>query len=171
DLENRMQEIQNSLSSVSPPPPPALSSSKGVSASEGSPPRVLVAVGRSHEPGASGEIYVSGRDGFYDDLIRLAGGQNAYGDETLKFPALSAEGIVQLDPDVIIEMIPDLGPEMDMEGLLARWHDIPGLQATRSGRVHILGGDHVVVPGPRFVTLLEEMAALIHGIGMLENGE
>jgi iron complex transport system substrate-binding protein len=131
-------------------------------------PRVLVAVGRSLEPGASGEIYVSGRDGFYDDLIRLAGGQNAYGDETLKFPALSAEGIVQLDPDVIIEMIPDFGPEMDRESLLARWNDIPGLQATRSRRIHILGGDHVVVPGPRFVQLLEEMAGLIHGSGKME---
>jgi iron complex transport system substrate-binding protein len=125
-------------------------------------PRVLVAVGRSLEPGASGEIYVSGRDGFYDDLIRLAGGQNAYSDETLKFPALSAEGVAQIDPDVIIEMIPDLGPDEDMEALLARWNDIPGLRAVKNGRVYILGGDHVVIPGPRFVQLLEEMAALIH---------
>jgi iron complex transport system substrate-binding protein len=139
-----------------------MSSSKGVSASEGSLPRVLVAVGRSLEPGASGEIYVSGRDGFYDDLIRLAGGQNAYSDETLKFPALSAEGIVQLDPDVIIEMIPDLVPEMDMESLLARWNDIPGLRTAGSRRVYILGGDHVVVPGPRFVKLLDEMAEIIN---------
>ncbi len=129
-------------------------------------PRVLVAVGRSLEPGASGEIYVSGRDGFYDDLIRLAGGKNAYGDETLKFPALSAEGVAHIDPDVIIEMIPDLGPDEDMEALLARWNDIPGLRATRNGRVHILDGDHVVIPGPRFVKLLEEMAGLIHKNGL-----
>ncbi|MDT8396238.1 MAG: helical backbone metal receptor, partial [bacterium] len=125
-------------------------------------PRVLVAVGRSLEPGASGEIYVSGRDGFYDDLIRLAGGENAYSDETLKFPALSAEGIARIDPDVILEMIPDLGPDEDMPALLSRWNDIPGLRAARTGRIYILGEDYVVIPGPRFVTLLEEMTALIH---------
>ncbi|MDT8395199.1 MAG: helical backbone metal receptor [bacterium] len=135
-------------------------------------PRVLVAVGRSLEPGASGEIYVSGKDGFYDDLIRLAGGQNAYSEETLKFPALSAEGIARIDPDVILEMIPDLGPDDDMPALLSRWNDIPGLRAVKNGNVHILGGDYVVIPGPRFVTLLEEMAGLIHESGSrVESGK
>jgi iron complex transport system substrate-binding protein len=126
-------------------------------------PRVLVAVGRSLQAGQAGEIYVSGRDGFYDDLISLAGGRNAYRDETLKFPTLSAEGLALLDPDVIVEMIPDLSTGEDPDHLLSYWKNMPGLRAVREGRVYILGGDHVVVPGPRFIDLLEEMGKIIKG--------
>jgi iron complex transport system substrate-binding protein len=164
DLERRMEEVRNSFSSASPP---ALSSVEGrlpVPAFEGSRPRVLVAVGRSLQPGGSGEVYISGRDGFYDDLIRLAGGENAYGDETLKFPALSAEGLVRLDPDVIIEMVPDISPGADHSGLLSRWNEIPGLRAASINRIHIIGGGHCVVPGPRFVELLEEMGEVINRV-------
>ena len=111
------------------------------------------------------EIYISGRDGFYDDLISLAGGRNAYREETLKFPALSAEGLARLDPDVVIEMVPDLEPGQDAEKLLAYWGRIPGLRAAREGRIYILGGDLTVVPGPRFVQLLEAMAEAIRREG------
>ena len=146
NLENRIQRIQELLTSASPRP------------------RVVVAVGRSLQEGASGEIYISGRDGFYDDLIRLAGGENAYREETLRFPALSAEGLVRLDPDVIIEMIPDLSSEDDRLRLLARWQGIPGLRAASQNQVHIIGSDYAVVPGPRFIELLEEMGEIINRI-------
>jgi iron complex transport system substrate-binding protein len=148
DLENRMQEVQSSLS-------PASGRSR---------PRVLLAVGRSLRSGAVGEVYVSGRDGFYNDLINLAGGENAYREETLKFPALSAEGLALLDPDVIVEMIPDLSPGDDPALLMSYWRNLPALKAVQERRVHILVGDHVVIPGPRFILLLEEMREVISRI-------
>ena len=126
------------------------------------PPTVMVAVGRSLKVGSMGEVYISGRDGIYDDLIRLAGGVNAYGDDTLKFPALSAEGVARLNPQVIIEMVPDIQGSSGVDVMMEQWRSIPGLDAASKGRVHILRGDHVVIPGPRFVLILEEMARLIH---------
>jgi iron complex transport system substrate-binding protein len=169
-LESRVREIQEILVSISPNPPvnPSENNISNISASPR--PRVIVTVGRSLQAGETGEIYVSGRDGFYDDLISLAGGENAYREETLKFPALSAEGLASMDPDVIIEMIPDLQSLDDLNELMSYWENLPGLSAVREGRVHILGGDYVVVPGPRYIRLLEEMAELIHGM-KLENGE
>jgi len=152
-IEMKMHRIQDGIIAASP--------RRRVSPPEDSLPRVLVAVGRTLQEGSGGEIYVSGRDGFYDDLIRFAGGLNAYGEETLKFPALSAEGLARLDPDIIIEMIPEVSPGEDREKLLAYWNKIPGLRAAREGRVHILIGDEVVVPGPRFVNVLEKMAKII----------
>jgi iron complex transport system substrate-binding protein len=125
-------------------------------------PRVLVAVGRLMDKGSGGEIFISGRDGFYDDLITLAGGVNAYRDETLKFPALSGEGLVRLDPDVILEMVPDLAGEADREFLMDLWRGKKSVRAVQEGRVHILGEDYVVIPGPRFVDLLEDMAEIIN---------
>jgi iron complex transport system substrate-binding protein len=157
-LEERIDRIQGAIARATPrplaPPPPR---------STGDPrPTVMVAVGRSLESGSIGEVFVSGRDGFYDDLIRLGGGVNAYSDDTLKFPALSAEGIARLNPQVIIEMIPDLGDPSEADGLMERWRSIPGLDAAANGKIHILGKGYVVVPGPRFILLLEDMARVIH---------
>jgi iron complex transport system substrate-binding protein len=125
------------------------------------------------DKGSGGEIYISGRDGFYDDLIRLAGGVNAYDDETLKFPAISAEGLVRLDPDIIIEMVPDLEGEADRLKLMEIWREKPGVRAVREGNVHILGSDYVVVPGPRFVDLLEDMVKVIQdeAVNKVESGK
>ena len=154
-LEGRIKEIQEGFSpklpsSHAPMRPLALS-----------PPRVLVAVGRLLDKGPGGEVFISGRDGFYDDLIVLAGGVNAYRQETLKFPAISDEGLVRLDPDVIIEMVPDLQGQSDKESLMSIWRARRGVRAVREGQVHILGEDYVVVPGPRFIDLLEDIAEII----------
>lgn len=127
-------------------------------------PRVLVAVGRLMDKPSGGEIFISGRDGFYDDLITLAGGVNAYREETLKFPAISDEGLIRIDPDVILEMVPDLAGRDDMASLLGVWNAKSGVRAVQEGQVHILREDYVVVPGPRFVDLLEDMAEIINSI-------
>ena len=155
-LENRISKIRKGIS-----PSPPLSPS---------PPRVLVAVGRLMNKSSGGEIFISGRDGFYDDLIALAGGVNAYREETLKFPAISDEGLVRLDPDIILEMVPDLAGEYDRESLMDLWRSKRGIRAVREGRVYILGEDYVVVPGPRFIDLLEDIAEII-GEGRGERGE
>ena len=131
---------------------------------------VLVAVGRLMDKGSGGEIFISGRDGFYDDLVSLAGGVNAYREETLKFPAISHEGLVRLDPDIILEMVPDLAGETDKETLMGLWRAKRGVRAVREGRVHILGEDYVVVPGPRFVDLLEDMAGIINEFRITDYG-
>lgn len=124
-------------------------------------PRVMVAVGRNMETDVAGEVYVSGRDGFYDGLITMAGGVNAYDRSTLKFPALSAEGVARLNPQIILEM----APNMDDEGLALRildqWRSIPGVDAVRDERIHLFAEDFAVVPGPRFILLLEWMARVI----------
>jgi len=155
-LESRIHNIQDKYSSVSPRP--------RVSASKGMPPRILIAVGRLMDKGSGGEIFISGRDGFYDDLISLAGGVNAYREDTLKFPAISDEGLIRIDPDVILEMVPDLAGEDDRKLLMDLWHQKKGVKAVRDGKVYILGQDYVVVPGPRFVDLLEDFARIIKGI-------
>lgn len=155
-LEARIETVTEGAKSSAEPPPAGTTSPPCQD-----PPRVLVVVGRLMDDGPGGEMFVSGRDGYYDDLIRLAGGVNAYTEETLKFPAISDEGLVRLDPDIIIEMIPGTmgGPGRNV--LMEHWRRKGAVSAVRGERVHIIGADYAVVPGPRFVLLLEEMAGII----------
>jgi iron complex transport system substrate-binding protein len=125
--------------------------------------RVLISFGRSMGSGGIKEVYVAGKDGFYDRLIELAGGVNAYARKVPRYPEVSVEGLLDMAPDVIIDLV----PEMDRRGLsretvMAEWAALSELEAVKRGRVHILTGDYVDVPGPRFILLLEDIARLVH---------
>src|SRR5688500_12074017 len=75
-------------------------------------PRVLGSIGRMAGDESMTRITACGRGGFYDELIGLAGGVNAF-EREVSFPAISPEGLLAARPDVII----DLHPELKKSGL------------------------------------------------------
>ncbi|MEJ2111135.1 MAG: ABC transporter substrate-binding protein [Acidobacteriota bacterium] len=70
-------------------------------------PRVMVSIGRNMGTGTLKDVYISGKEGFYDEMIERLGGTNAYPGK-VAFPVVSSEGIIQMNPDVIIDIVPDL---------------------------------------------------------------
>jgi iron complex transport system substrate-binding protein len=112
------------------------------------------------------DVYVAGHAGFYDEMITLAGGTNAYRGE-LAFPVVTREGLLRLKPEIILDMVADL-PESGLTetDVLQQWNTLPDLPAVRRGRVFLFTDDFVVVPGPRFIQILEKMAAVIHPEGI-----
>ena len=140
-----------------------LSTIRQKSAAAGRRPRVLAAIGRTVGQRGLAEVYVCGAGSFHDELIGLAGGANAV--ELDDYPMLSAEGIMRIDPDVIIDLIPGPGDDAAAETYGADWKALPSLSAVRNDRVYVLGGDHVLIPGPRFVQVVEDLAELLHGAG------
>ncbi len=95
-------------------------------------------------------------------MITLAGGVNAYAGD-IAFPVVSREGIVQMNPEVIIDMIPDIDEkDWDKAMISKEWDAVSHVDAVSKGRVYVFGEDYVVIPGPRFILILEKMARLIH---------
>jgi iron complex transport system substrate-binding protein len=129
----------------------------------GATPKVMVCVEREMGSGTISGVIAAGRDGFYDELIRIAGGVCAFRDTGIAFPSVSTEGILNADPDVIIEFVPDLEERnLDEETVRKDWQALEGVSAVRAGRVHVLTEDFMVIPGPRFVRIIEELAGIIH---------
>lgn len=124
-------------------------------------PSVLLSSARSYGSGRIGDVYVAGKNQWYDDVIRFAGGKNAFTDESIPFPSLSGEALLVLDPDVIVELAPDLR-DTSVDAIVAEWGTLPTMRAVRNGRVYVLQGDHVAIPGPRFVQIIEDLAAVLH---------
>jgi len=62
-------------------------------------PRVLVIVGREPGSGRLGALWAAADDTFYGDVIRLAGGVNAISSTAIRYPELSREGLIAVDPD------------------------------------------------------------------------
>ncbi len=129
-------------------------------------PRVLIVISRESDNGPITHRYIAGHHDFYHDLIQLAGGINAFPDNKIAIPSLSAEGLLHLNPDVIIELLPapDEHP-FSRHKIKQQWqqlHQISPLIAVQNNQVHIIEADYTTIPGPRLPLLLKEMARLIH---------
>ncbi len=125
-------------------------------------PRILISVGRAMGAESIKSVYAAGPGTFFDDIITLVGGVNAYDGPPLEYPTVSAEGILRLDPDLIVDLVPDLERKgLSTETVLKEWRSLGELAAVKRGRVRVLGGDYVVVPGPRFIRILEDIAQAI----------
>jgi iron complex transport system substrate-binding protein len=127
-------------------------------------PRVAVAVDRDVTDSVIRSLYIAGRESFYDEMIRLAGGRNAFETGGVTYPKLSAEGLLALDPDVIIDLVGDhrTGEGAAQEDLLAQWRSLPELKALKEGRICPITGNYALRPGPRVVRALFEFMGVIH---------
>jgi len=126
-------------------------------------PTVLLSAGRSIGAGKLEEVYVAGKNQWYDDVITLAGGRNAFSDETVQFPALSGEGLYRLNPDVVVEMVPDMKERgFTKEQIIREWDSMPDCSAVKNDRVYVFDADYATIPGPRFIRLVEDLARVLH---------
>lgn len=131
-------------------------------------PRVLFSVMRAEEGlGRITEINAAGRDGFYNELIAAAGGENVY-KGVLAFPRLSREAIIFFDPEVIIDVVP--GGD-DARAARLEWESLESVAAVRAGRIVLLTEAADTVPGPRSVATLEKLSRAFHPDAAVEAGE
>jgi len=125
--------------------------------------KVLILIGNS---GAStiSNLFVSGKDGFYSELLSIVGGQNVFADLTSGMSALNPESLLAMNPEAII-LISGSGPEIhfDKQKFLAEWNSFPQLDAVRNKRIYIFDQDYASIPGPRFVSLLPDFWQAVQG--------
>jgi iron complex transport system substrate-binding protein len=122
-------------------------------------PRVVVVIGHQSEGSAVRSVWVAGRESFYSEVVRLAGGVNAVDGGTARYPELGREGLASIDPDVVLDLVAGVEDRaLDLVELRRSWSKLTELRAAREGRVHVLVGDHMVVPGPRLPEMVEEVA-------------
>ncbi len=125
-------------------------------------PRVLLVAGRT--PGSLQDLYAPGAGTFLDEMIALTGGSNVFGDSKIAYPKLSKEEIIARDPEVILEPVSATsyaGTRPDP----ADWKVLATVSAVRRGRVHVLEGDYLLIPGPRLGLALRDLERAIRGAG------
>jgi iron complex transport system substrate-binding protein len=128
--------------------------------SQGQPrPKVLFSVMHNYEGlGYITEINAVGRDGFYDQILALAGADNAY-QGPLAFPRLSRESIVFLNPDVIVDILLDTE---DLASVRRDWISLDAVKAIRDDRIYFLTDQSDTVPGPRINLTIDRLSDFFH---------
>ena len=111
-------------------------------------------------------IYVSGNGTFQDELIRMAGGTNAFADKQ-GWTNVGIEDFIAADPDILIV---NSGTGMGgSENSVAQYFEnetrFANVAAIRNHRVYVIDSDVVDRAGPRIVDALEIFAQDIHPAG------
>jgi iron complex transport system substrate-binding protein len=129
-------------------------------------PRVMVSIGGNMGNGSNDNFCVAGPKSFYDQMVTLAGGVNAYQGH-LAFPEVSKEGLIELNPHVIIDIAVNTDYQVMSQStrttILKTWTEAAsGTDAARDNRIYLFEKDYMVIPGPRFILALEDIARKIH---------
>lgn len=126
-------------------------------------PRPTVALVFERQPGALRDVYASGGVGFLNEVLEIAGGRNAFSGVTRESVQPSTESLLDVAPEVIIEIhARESVTPASIAADRATWSTLSSLPAVRRNRVHILGGQYLVVPGPRLADAAETIARTLH---------
>jgi len=104
-------------------------------------------------------LRVAGRDTFVNEMIELAGGENAIGPTVQKYPPIGAEQVIACGADVIIE--PAMGTadlaqqRRSAVQFYSRFANVP---AVINSRVYVIEPDTVSRLGPRLYEAVETIA-------------
>lgn len=105
-----------------------------------------------------------GGGNFLDELLTLSGGRNVLGQGDNSYPTLDSEKLLQLNPSVIIVLLP--GESAQVVGQARQfWTSMSELSAVRSGRVHILTDPWLLLPGASVTRTAERFHELLHPSG------
>jgi len=95
-------------------------------------------------------LRVAGRDTFINEMIELAGGENAIGPTVHKYPSIGAEQVIAAGPEVIVEPVMGEGSiRQQRDRALTYWSRYANVPAVANRRLYVVDGDVVSRLGPR----------------------
>lgn len=112
----------------------------------------------------SAKMMVAGRGTFVDELLNVAGAENAY-PEAADWPTITPQQAVAMAPEiVIVNAVGDQGAPDRIEAIRRAWADLKGVPAVAKGRVIVLQDEYLTIPGPGVGLAAERLANVIHGL-------
>lgn len=104
-------------------------------------------------------LFTVGTDTFIGDMLRILKAQNVAEGAATSFPQLTAEAIVERDPQVILLADAAFGTTVESVAERPGWSNV---SAVREGRVLAVNTDTTSRPGPRVVDAIEDVARLLY---------
>ena len=137
------------------------------------PKRVMLCLDRTRGAGRIQNLFIAGTNPFFEDVIKIAGGVNVGTETGVPIPTLSVEGVIQLKPEVIIELITGEGnvasgklTDEERQRLIAvvqkDWQTLEhSVDAVKHRRIYLFFDDFTTIPGPRTPLLIEKIASVL----------
>ena len=126
------------------------------------PIRTLICIERSGGTGRIQNLFVAGANSFLNEVVTRAGGENVAASVGLLAPTLSAEGVIHLAPEVIIDLYIDGQNAAQNE---SDWQSFGNsVPAVKNHRILTLSDDFATIPGQRTPILIEKIVRYFESI-------
>ena len=125
------------------------------------PKSTLLILGDSPDP--MRDLYAVGEGSFLDELLVIAGGINIIRNPPTLYPKVSREYIISESPEVILVVGPSTNiNEAKFSADKGEWLKLSSVKAVQNQRVHYIGSNFILIPGPRLTSIIEQFAKAIH---------
>jgi len=125
--------------------------------------KVLIVVDKSTD--SLQGMYCAGKGNFIDEMVSIAGGINVLQDSTTPYPIASKEKLIELNPDVILDMaIYGERKEVNDKKILESWKSLYSINAVKNNRIYLVDPTSITIPGLRIPENVEHLAKLIHNL-------
>ena len=105
------------------------------------------------------DLYTAAPDTFIGSMLSLLKAQNVAAGAESPFPQLSAEAVIEADPQLVLLSDAAFGESLETVAARPGWGDI---SAVLNERVHAIDADIVDRPGPRTADGIEAIARLLY---------
>jgi len=119
--------------------------------------KILIVFGANYD--LKKEIFVSGNNLYFNDIIKASGNQNAFEEDTAKQPMISMEGILALNPDIVYILAHDV-EERKSADLIKPWLQLP-ITAARAKTVYVTTKKYAGMPSQRIVLFIHDFKEVL----------
>ena len=108
-------------------------------------------------------LRVAGRNTFINELIEIAGGENAIGPTIQQYPPISTEEILTCGAETIIQSAMGKNDIAEQQKASERfWSRWPNLPAVKNNRIYVVDPDTILRLGPRLPQGIKLIARCLH---------
>lgn len=121
--------------------------------------KVLIIFGMGKE--MPKDIYIAGNNLYFSEIIELAGVKNAFFSTSAKQPVLSLEGLISLNPDILIVLSPfSKKMQISKDEIKKTWASLP-INAAKKSSIYVIDEDYSSMPSDRIVLFLYHFRKII----------
>lgn len=108
-------------------------------------------------------LRVAGQNTFVNELLELAGGENAIGATLQQYPPIAAEQLLGCGAEVIIQSaMGNTNIALQQKNAESFWKKYPNIPAVKNNRIYVVDSDIVLRLGPRLPKGAEMLARYLH---------
>lgn len=123
--------------------------------------RVLCVVDKT--PASLKQMYVAGKDTFLTELVESAGGVNIVDKSIARYPVISKEDIIHLNPEVILDFsLGEKPTDQDKKNNIKTWSVLETLSAVKTNSIYTITDPRLTIQGPELAESIKILAEYLH---------
>ena len=124
--------------------------------------KILIVI--SPRKSLSNQIYVTGNNLYFEDIVKRSGNKNAYYSESLVQPVVNTERVIDMNPDIIIVLAPLVEDDKEAQKFIRdAWLNLP-TNASKNKNVYLVAKLYAGIPSQRVVHFIDDFKEILENV-------